>query len=82
MIGSARGRKPLVVDTMKAGNELSFGLVSLRTSKCGREVGVIEPMVDMASKDECEICDEVKMDRKLVGKGDLMVLVVLLRLCC
>lgn len=48
MIGSVRGRKPLVVDTMKAGSELSSGLVSLRTSKCGRGVGVIEPMMQMS----------------------------------
>lgn len=61
MIGSVRGRKPLVVDTMKAGNELSSGLVSLRTSKCGREVGVIEPMVKMSIEDEQEACDGVEM---------------------
>ncbi len=35
--GSCLGRKPRVVETMKAGREVSSGLVSLRTSKAGGE---------------------------------------------
>ena len=34
MMGSCRGRKPLVVETMKAGRDTSSGFVSRSTSKC------------------------------------------------
>ena len=43
MRGSCRGRKPLVVETMKAGSDMSSGFVSLRTSKCGE--GVRDPIL-------------------------------------
>ena len=33
--GSERGRNPLVVETIKAGRELSLGLVSVRTLNLG-----------------------------------------------
>lgn len=52
MIGSARGRKPRVVETMKAGRVMSSGLVSLRTSNC--EIGPTEPMTDDAQGDILE----------------------------
>lgn len=68
-MGSARGRKPLVVDTIKAGRELSSGLVSLRTSKCGRGVGVIEPMIDIDWKDEWESCNFKGFDIKNFGES-------------
>ena len=43
MTGSDRGRKPRLVDTMKAGREVSFGSVSRRTLK---ETGAsTDPMV-------------------------------------
>jgi hypothetical protein len=42
-IGLERGRKPRVVDTMKAGNDLSSGLVSRRTLK--EREGPAEPML-------------------------------------
>lgn len=42
-IGSARGRNPLVVDTMNAGSVGSFGFVSPRTSNVNE--GVTEPMM-------------------------------------
>jgi len=42
-MGSARGRKPLVVETMNAGRVVSRGLVSPKTSK--DKAGVIEPIL-------------------------------------
>jgi hypothetical protein len=56
-MGSARGKKPLVVDTMKAGSVLSSGLVSRRTSKGGSEPR--EPMMKLQS--------ETNVRRKVVG---------------
>ena len=42
-MGSMRGRKPLVVDTMKAGKDMSLGLVSSRTIKsCLGETDIVE----------------------------------------
>lgn len=41
--GSWRGRKPRVVETMKAGSVVSSGLVSLRTLK--EREGPIDPMM-------------------------------------
>lgn len=43
--GSERGRKPLVVDTMNAGRESSFGLVSVRTLNLGAELEIV--MLDL-----------------------------------
>lgn len=47
MMGSCRGRKPLVVDTMKAGIVVSSGLVSRRTVKGGE--AAIDPILGMRS---------------------------------
>lgn len=44
--GSSRGKNPRVVETMKAGSEVSSGLVSLRT--LNERVGATEPMMSIS----------------------------------
>lgn len=57
-IGSCRGRKPRLVDTMNAGSVVSSGLVSRSTSKAG--LVAVEPMVEEG------LCEESGRGRGLV----------------
>jgi hypothetical protein len=45
MMGSERGKKPRVVETMNAGSVVSSGLVSLRTLK--EDEGPMEPILEV-----------------------------------
>jgi hypothetical protein len=51
MIGSCLGRKPRVVETMKAGRVVSSGRVSVSTSKVGRGVDR-EPILNFGLRDK------------------------------